>query len=550
MKFKKHTIPVEPPDGGWGWIVAIGSNLMLQCVLITRSIGVFFIEWKQSFGASAAEVGAVGSVHMASFLFIGPFGGYLCRRFGSRRLALLGGVIAFTGMILASQSKTLSQLMLSFGFLTGIGCGFGYISAQNIISKYFKKRFAIANGISSAGLGFAIMVFPVLARFLIDLYDWEGAMLVFAGIVAHIIAMGMLFRPLRRTSVKKATNHVESSEEQIAGLQPPEEDVSSLQDEVISTSNDEVDANGSNGHSHRKDYTQLSTCASRGDGQDEDDAKPCRETLESHRTSNNYRPVALDPSNDSLQRKLKQRRPTNASIYVKKSFRQFIRGSGIHLIKSHHCFNLICLVQLTNGMGYSSVMTHIVAYAIYAGVPELDAAILLSIIGVGSLIGRLISGPIIDFKIISAVKFYPMVVFIAGLSVVICPLVQSFAGLVAIVAILGISTGIYKALNTVLIRLFLGADLLSLGIGLFMPYMGIGSIVGPIFVGWLYDINGKYNVALHVSGSITMIGAFSFLLLPYLKKIEQRAAKKASTFDKDLEDVDVQIGSTISIPDI
>ena len=50
----------------------------------------------------------------------GPFGGYLCRRFGSRRLALLGGVIAFTGMILASQSKTLSQLMLSFGFLTGM----------------------------------------------------------------------------------------------------------------------------------------------------------------------------------------------------------------------------------------------------------------------------------------------------------------------------------------------------------------------------------------------------------------------------------------------
>ena len=77
MKFKKHTIPVEPPDGGWGWIVAIGSNLMLQCVLITRSIGVFFIEWKQSFGASAAEVGAVGSVHMASFLFIGRGANFL-----------------------------------------------------------------------------------------------------------------------------------------------------------------------------------------------------------------------------------------------------------------------------------------------------------------------------------------------------------------------------------------------------------------------------------------------------------------------------------------
>ena len=61
----------DPPDGGWGWIVAIGSHMALQNAVIVRSIGVFFNEWKDYFGASATAVGAIGSVHMAAFFFMG-----------------------------------------------------------------------------------------------------------------------------------------------------------------------------------------------------------------------------------------------------------------------------------------------------------------------------------------------------------------------------------------------------------------------------------------------------------------------------------------------
>ena len=389
---------------------------------------------------------------------------------------------------------------LNFYLHTGIGCGFGYVSTVAIIGKYFKKRFAIANSISSSGNALAIIVFPVLARFLNDIYNWNGTMLVFASIIANICAMGMLFRPVQQTSSRRGANkHAVSCDEQNNLENTSEVEGTHLQVNVNEQKSffDDVNRNEciNSTNLHGECYRNMSSRDSVTEVVDEEDVNldgAANEETASFTpipTSNaGYQQNAMiyDPLSDSVHMHgiiRKEERPREGLKHLKKSILDFVNGNGLHLIKTNFRFNLICLIQITNGIGYTSVMIHFVSSAVYAGIATVDAAFLLSIIGIGSLVGRLLSGPIINYNILKPVMCYFIVVFISGVSVILCPFILSFAGFVVFAAIFGVSSGMYKALNTVLIRLFVGADLLSTGVGIFMPYVGIGGIVGPIFVG-------------------------------------------------------------------
>lgn len=52
------------------------------------------------------------------------------------------------------------------------------------------------------GAGFGTLVMPTTIRFLADTYNYQGAMLLVAAICLHLIPLGVMFKPLRKTSSK------------------------------------------------------------------------------------------------------------------------------------------------------------------------------------------------------------------------------------------------------------------------------------------------------------------------------------------------------------
>ena len=53
----------QPLDGGWGWAVVFGSALgHFLLVGLARTLGVFFVDWVDRFGGSAAETVLVQSI--------------------------------------------------------------------------------------------------------------------------------------------------------------------------------------------------------------------------------------------------------------------------------------------------------------------------------------------------------------------------------------------------------------------------------------------------------------------------------------------------------
>ncbi|XP_022094774.1 monocarboxylate transporter 13-like [Acanthaster planci] len=193
---------VHPPeagaaDGGWAWMVCLGASLghMLNPGYLS-SQGVLYIEWKEHFDTSATTSSWILTL---PWLASSPFClimGILAPRLGIRRLTMIGGTLAGLSTILGSFATEMWQLYLC-GISSGIAMSMILPSGNIMITKYFKKRYALANGLNLLGVNVGQMVFPPLIRLLIANYGWKGAMFILGAIQMNLVVASALFRPLK-----------------------------------------------------------------------------------------------------------------------------------------------------------------------------------------------------------------------------------------------------------------------------------------------------------------------------------------------------------------
>src|SRR4030081_1657231 len=97
--------------------------------------------------------------------FAAFFGGLWLNRKGPRIVALTGGALYGLGVFLASFSRDLWWLYLSYGVIGGIGLGFAYIVPVAVLVKWFPDRRGLITGIAVGGFGAgALITAPVATR--------------------------------------------------------------------------------------------------------------------------------------------------------------------------------------------------------------------------------------------------------------------------------------------------------------------------------------------------------------------------------------------------
>ncbi|XP_069776116.1 monocarboxylate transporter 13-like isoform X2 [Narcine bancroftii] len=187
----------EVPDGGWGWMVVL-AGFLNNCLLVgvARSLGVFFVHFMQYFQESSSRVSWITSIAMATQQFASPLGSVFGKHYGSRTVVMVGGVLASVGMLAGSFAQRLLHLYLSIGLLTGIGWALVFTPTMAMISRYFKKRRALATGLAFTGVGIASFLFSPLFQFLIDEYTWRGALQVLSAIMLNLCVCAALLRPI------------------------------------------------------------------------------------------------------------------------------------------------------------------------------------------------------------------------------------------------------------------------------------------------------------------------------------------------------------------
>ena len=114
------------------------------------------------------------------------------------------------------------MLMVLYGVLGGFGLGLIYLPAVCAVGYYFEKKRALATGISVCGSGVGTFVFAPLGTYLLDIYGWKGANIIFAALCLQCAVFGALMRPLSVQVQVTEENEEEDEEDDNCVLKLPD----------------------------------------------------------------------------------------------------------------------------------------------------------------------------------------------------------------------------------------------------------------------------------------------------------------------------------------
>ncbi|KAI1702908.1 major facilitator superfamily domain-containing protein [Ditylenchus destructor] len=184
-------------DGGYGWVVVLGSFLIhVFADGFVYSFGVIAESLIKEFNATNAEVSTILSLLTGLMLATGPLASAICNRIGCRITTIVGAIIASIGCALSFYANSMTYLILSVGIVMGTGFGLMYCPAIVIVTMYFEKYRALATGVTVCGAGVGTFVFSKIIGYLIETFDWRTVFIIYAGLVLLCVPCGALYRPV------------------------------------------------------------------------------------------------------------------------------------------------------------------------------------------------------------------------------------------------------------------------------------------------------------------------------------------------------------------
>jgi sugar phosphate permease len=169
----------------YAWIIAAVTFVVGMLTAGVRAApGVLIVPLEQEFHWSRATISFAVGVNLLLYGAIGPFAAALMDRFGVRRTMTLALAATAAAVALSPAMQQSWQLILLWGVIVGIGCGFigAYLSAY-ITARWFKRRQGLVIGVLTAANAAGQLVFlPALAA-LVEAGGWRVMSLTLAAIV-------------------------------------------------------------------------------------------------------------------------------------------------------------------------------------------------------------------------------------------------------------------------------------------------------------------------------------------------------------------------------
>ncbi|XP_025032429.1 monocarboxylate transporter 6 isoform X1 [Python bivittatus] len=184
-------------DRGWAWMVLIATVLVQGLTLgFPSCVGVFFKDLQHDFQATNSETSWFPSIMTAVLHAGGPLCSILVERFGCRITVMLGGLLSGVGMVASAFSKSLSELYITAGFITGLGSSFSFQAGVTVLGYYFIQRRALANALASTGVSLGLTLWPLISQYLLDEMGWRNTFLIFGGVLLNCCVCGAVMRPV------------------------------------------------------------------------------------------------------------------------------------------------------------------------------------------------------------------------------------------------------------------------------------------------------------------------------------------------------------------
>ncbi|KAL2724393.1 monocarboxylate transporter 12 [Vespula squamosa] len=524
-----------PLDGGYGWVVVFGAFFVQFWVAgLVKSYGVLYVEIMETFKDSSASVASwIPAILSCLCLALAPVTSMLCQKYSCRAVVFIGGLFCALGLTTSYFATSLIHLFFTFGILTGIGGGLSTTPGIIIVSQYFDKHRALANGICVSGTAAGSFVFPLLIETLVKNFGFHGTILLLGGCMLHVCVSATLYRPLENNylpDVETKNDGLKSGEKKndnSGGQEATKQQKLDLlfandsttrhnllnelfhQNSVIAVeltdSDEEKDVMGeglmmkpiskirSSSILHSvEDLSTDSTCVYKA-----------RSSLRSLRSSATVVCPVPIPHNDVM---------ATTTEEPKTIMQKVARYIDLSLLKNPQ-FLMMCFSVSLMSTGSPYMLYYLPAYVHAAGYSKAEAGYLVAISAALDLCGRLGLGWLSDLQLFDRRKGYIGSVVGAGVAVLTIPMAHSFYVLACSVGMYGLCLGCWFLLVPVLLADQYGTDKISSTYGLVRMFQSVGAISIPPLAGYLRDVTGSYTVCFLCMGTCMVMGGLPLLLV-------------------------------------
>ncbi|RXG71600.1 Monocarboxylate transporter 9 [Armadillidium vulgare] len=464
-----NNVKMVPPDGGWGWMV-VGGSFLIMCLgtFPLMAFSILFSPILMSGGASSTKTAWIYNMYHLIWscytIFIGP----LCEQFGTRKVAIFGGVASFLSLFLSAFVPTPDYLFFTFVLPGGISTSSVYALSFMVVSSYFEKHRGLAIGITSLGSSLSSFITPVMANYLLENYGYIGAAVISAALTLNQCVGASLFQPVKWHMKPAKTSSVD---------QNVSKDLEKSNKEA-----EETDLLENFQLKERKN-TQISSTM------DENKNDAYKIMLRNQKPKNKYMKVLSSTYNN-----LKSLKYTRVHIISWSYFSMSFGSSNFYM----------WIPFVITSRGYSLEL----------------AAWCTSISSLGNLTGRILMTLLSDRKFFNVIYGFMFGQFLMGCSIIAFSLVEDFKIFMIATCCFGFGVGCtLSSYVTVMIKV-MGIEMLPAVLGVSSIYKGLAGIIFGPLIGAIRDATQSYTVALWLLGAAEFSGVFMLLLIPLGEKFD------------------------------
>lgn len=178
------------PSRKYGWI-SLAAGTVITSVLGTSYAYSVYKSRLEALWGSSFWAALPFSVLIALFAFTSIVGGRLYSKLGIRAPSLASMILVSVSFLLSSLVEVVTNplyMVISYGVLSGLGNGLGYVPIIAMARKWFPDRAGLATGIVIFGYGGSAAAFAPIKRLLLEIQGLGGT-LVIMGVISLVLGI-------------------------------------------------------------------------------------------------------------------------------------------------------------------------------------------------------------------------------------------------------------------------------------------------------------------------------------------------------------------------